>query len=153
MKTQIDDKVEREAMYQSFKRHPGLCPKCGGELRQSYQHYLIATIEGKRKRDSLFIGGDFGWFCTSCPIVLFNVRVISAMLRNVSPCLGVVAKFVVLGTIDWDAIPESLRDVPIGAPGNPIYLVKFRYVPALPEQHIQNRKGKLSRKRRVRIIL
>jgi len=60
MAEMIDLKIERIAVYKSFKRKPGPCPRCGGVLKQNNQSYMIASRTGGRKADSFVIGGDFG---------------------------------------------------------------------------------------------
>lgn len=32
----IDLKIERQAIYKSFKEKPGICPQCGGGLNKAF---------------------------------------------------------------------------------------------------------------------
>src|SRR5574341_92001 len=47
-KPSFDITLPREAICQSFKGKPGLCPRCGGPLQQRSQTYLVATRRGRR---------------------------------------------------------------------------------------------------------
>ena len=118
-------KIPREAIYQSFKNHPCSCPKCGGELFQSYQSYMVATRNGEEIEDSFIIGGDFGWFCEKCPVVVIDPDEVGKMMSFSKPGWRVGPKFLVLGTVDFDAIPQNKRHLPIGAPDVPIPLIQF----------------------------
>ena len=126
----IDPKVPREALYQSFAGQPGPCPKCGSELHMMAQTYMVATREGDRLADSFIIGGDFGWFCKSCPVVVINMVKVGEMLSFRKRGWDIGAEFLVLGIVNLDAVPASKRHLPIGAPGNPVPLVKFRNLAA-----------------------
>jgi len=64
----------RDAIYKIFIGNPGPCPQCRGVLKKSYQSYLVLTHTGKCMKDSFTIGGDFGWFCQSCPVVVLDKR-------------------------------------------------------------------------------
>lgn len=118
-------KVPREAVYQSFKGHPGACPKCHGELLRSTQTYMVATRYGKELGDTFVIGGDFGWFCTQCPVVVIDADRVGEMMSVGKPGWRVGPEFLVLGIVNLDAIPQNKRHLPLGASGNPMPLIQF----------------------------
>jgi hypothetical protein len=119
-------KIQREAIYKNFGGHPGPCPKCGGALEQADLPYMVDTRTGKRLEDFFLISGDFGWYCQSCPVVMLNQAELSKMMDFDKPGWKVGEEFSVLGVMDLDAIPENKRDLPLGSPGTPNVLVKFR---------------------------
>ena len=121
----IDLKIERKAIYKSFKGKPGPCPKCGGVLKQSHQSYMLATKTGVRKADSFILGGDFGWFCISCPTVVLNKDELYKLLSYRMPGWKIGKEIAVLGILNLDAVPANKSHLPLGAPGNPLPLVKF----------------------------
>lgn len=141
---EIDPKIPREAIHQSFKGNPGPCPKCGDELSQSRQTYLVATRAGKRSADSFVMASDFGWFCRSCPTIVINVDEVGMLLGVGKPGWDIGSEFVVLGIVDLDAVPKSKRQLPLGEPGNPVPLVEFSNL--LPPK--RPRKAKRPKKRR-----
>ncbi len=121
----IDITEPRECIHESFKDHPGPCPRCGGFLQQSRQTYLVVTRRGRKIADSFIIGSDFGWFCTHCPTVVIDPADVSKMLQNTLPHWDVGSEFAVAGIIDLDAVPEEKRHLPLGDDDNPIPLVEF----------------------------
>jgi hypothetical protein len=119
-------KTPRQAIYQIFKGSPGPCPKCGGALKKSYQSYMVLTHTGERMADSFMMGGDFGWFCQTCPVVVLDKKGLEKMLGFSRPGWKIGAQFSVAGIIDLDAVPEDKRHLPLGTPGNPLPLIKLR---------------------------
>ena len=118
-------KTPREAIYKTFIGNPGPCPQCGGALEKNYQSYMVLTRTGGREADSFVIGGDFGWFCKSCPVVVLDKKELEKMMGFSKPGWKIGAQFAVAGVIDLDAVPADKRYLPLGAPGNPVPLVKF----------------------------
>ena len=115
----------REAIYKSFTGQPGPCPRCGGELRQSYQTYLVATRRGSKITDSFMMGNDMGWFCTSCPTVVINPEDVNDMMQYQLSHWDAGDEFAVLGLVDLDAVPKDRQSAPLGEEGNPIPLIEF----------------------------
>ena len=72
------------------------------------------------------MGGDFGWFCQSCPIVVLNKTELSKILQESKPDWKVGNEFSVTGIIDLDAVPANKLHLSLGAPGNPVPLIEFR---------------------------
>jgi hypothetical protein len=72
------------------------------------------------------MGGDFGWLCQSCPIVVLNKTELSKILQESKPDWKVGNEFSVTGIIDLDAVPANKRHMLLGAPGNPVPLIEFR---------------------------
>lgn len=128
MEVAIDVTVPREAIYQTVDNQTDSCPKCGGTLHQSYQHYFIATGDSKTEEDAFFAGGKFGWFCDSCPTVVIDTGELMEHFKNLPSGWTLGTKFNVLGLVDIEAIPEEKRDLPIGDKRNPVPLVPFTNV-------------------------
>ena len=121
----IDPKIERKAIYKSFKGKPGPCAQCGGVLKQSHQSYVIATRNGGREADSFIVSGDFGWFCASCPSVVLNKDELGKMFSYSMPGWKIGKQTAVLGILNLDAVPANKSHLLLGAPGNPMPLVRF----------------------------
>jgi hypothetical protein len=131
--------IQREAIYKEFTKEPGPCPKCNGALEQASVPYLVATRTGRRIEDSFIVSGDFGWFCQSCPVLVFNQSELRKMMGFSKPGWKVGQEFSVMGVMNLDAIPENKRHLPISSPGMPNTLVKFRNLegekPAARQRH------------------
>ncbi len=121
----IDLKIERQAIYKSFKEKPGICPQCGGGLKQSFLSYMVASQTGRRQADSFIVGGNFGWFCASCPTVVINKDELGKMFGFRMPGWKVGKEIEVLGILNTDAVPSNKRHLLLGGAGNPAPLVKF----------------------------
>ena len=132
-------KIQREAVYKDFADEPGPCPKCGNVLEQANLPYMVVTRTGNRLEDSFLISGDFGWYCQSCPVLVLNRAKLSKMMGFGKPGWKVGQEFSVMGVMNLDAIPENKRDIPLGSPGMPNVLVKFRNLegekPASRQRH------------------
>ena len=122
----INIKIPRRAEYRSFEDDPGACPRCGGVLVNEYQTYMLATRRGKNITDSFVVGGNFGWFCKSCPVVVLNRDEIGKMLSFGESRWNIGLEYVALGIVNLDAIPASKRHLPIGNDDNPVPLVEFQ---------------------------
>jgi hypothetical protein len=121
----IDIRQPRLALYRQLVGHPGECPRCGGELRQHYQSYVIVSHTGSRLADPFMVGSTFGWFCVQCPVVVINSREVGALLGHARSDWDVGAEWTVLGLLDLDAVPEEKRSLPLGTGENPLPLVRF----------------------------
>jgi hypothetical protein len=124
-KVSIDISIPRECVYKALGNDPGPCPRCGGQLRQSHQTYMIVTKHGDQSGDSFITNGDMGWFCLQCPTVVINTEELSRMFQVQLPHWNVGPEFAVAGIVDLDAIPKEKEHLPLGADGNPIPLVLF----------------------------
>jgi len=132
-------KIHREAVYKDFVDEPGPCPKCSSVLEQANLPYMVVTRTGNRLEDSFLISGDFGWYCQSCPVLVLNRAKLSKTMGFGKPGWKVGQEFSVMGVMNLDAIPENKRDIPLGSPGMPNVLVKFRNLegekPASRQRH------------------
>jgi hypothetical protein len=123
----INIKIPRQAIYRAFTDDPGSCPNCGETLVNEVQTYLVATRRNGKIADSFILDSNFGWFCTSCPIVVLNQDKIRRLLSTgISKWLNAGLEYLALGIVNLDAIPASKRHLPIGEAGNPIPLIKFK---------------------------
>ncbi len=66
-----------------------------------------------------------GWFCTHCPTVVIDPAEVSELLQTKLPHWDVGNEFVVLGLVNWDAVPDEKENLPIGGDDNPIPLIRF----------------------------
>jgi hypothetical protein len=122
----IDIKIPRQAIYRNFEDDPGTCPNCGGALVNENQTYMTLGWRGRKMVDSLVIGGRFGWFCESCPIIVLDEIEIR---KTTTASTGGVARpeveYKVLGIVDMGAVPEHKRQLPIGSKDNPMSIITF----------------------------
>ena len=120
-----DVALPRESLLDSFEGEPGPCPRCRSRLIQSSQTYEVATRRGRRLADSLIMGSDFGWFCPGCPIVVINGARVCEMISLARPSWNIGSEYLVLGILNFDAIPPEKRNLPFGTEDNPTPLVPF----------------------------
>jgi len=101
------------------------CPECGTKLEKEYHAYAVAAGGGDDDDTLLLTGNDLGSFCPKCDVVVLDVRGFASHVSlGISP-ESRASKFVVLGIVDVDAIPEEKQNLPLGAKDNPVPLVKF----------------------------
>ena len=98
------------------------CPRCGAALIKQFHSYLLIVKEGKNFQ-SFVTGNDGGSFCLSCPVVVLDKSKFEGVA--IAGDASRSSMFTVVGIIDFDAIPEDKRNIPIGKDDNPIPLVKF----------------------------
>ena len=121
-----DASIPRARVMKEFTGDPGHCPRCGGRLCQHYHSYLVATRRGKELADFFNIGGKFGWFCPDCPTVVLDTQQVEKILvGGAASRWDVGEEYIVIGLIDFDAVPEDKVDLPLGTDENPIPLVEF----------------------------
>jgi hypothetical protein len=132
--TILDISDPREAFYQTLSGHEFKCPKCGGILKQQNKSYLIGNYDGEDELESTVTGGSFGWFCTTCPVVVFNRPELRDFLHHLPSDLEIGPNAIILGIINMNAIPVQKRGMPIGKPENPIPLCIFTNLPPLPPE-------------------
>lgn len=72
------------------------------------------------------VGGDYGWFCQSCPVVVLDKNELEKMIGRGMPGWKVGTEISVAGIVDLDAVPANKSHLPLGEPGNPMPLIKFR---------------------------
>lgn len=128
------------------------CPDCGGPLQREQHSYVLATKH--RGHTEFFIAGtDDGYFCARCPVVVLDregfARFAAIGVRSADDL-----KFVVLGIVDLEAVPEDKRHLPFDEKTNPVPLVRFTNVPgpngSSPADRVRTRKRilKMRRKRK-----
>ena len=126
--SEIDITIPRECIYKEFENNPGPCPRCGSELQQSSQTYMVATRRERTAADSFIIGSDFGWFCAACPTVVINPHDVMELLSFGKPGWKIGPEFAVMGVIDLNAVPPEKAHLSLGDDDNPIPLVQFTNV-------------------------
>jgi len=106
-----------------------VCPECRGRLDREAHSYVLGVRQGEKTSLSV-VGNDAGYFCSTCPVVVLDRPTFSEFSR-----LAVrnhdVGQFIVLGLVDFDAVPIEKRNHPFVEPENPIPLVEFTNLTAL----------------------
>ena len=149
--SEIDITIPRECIYKAFEADSGPCPRCGSQLQQSSQTYMVVTRQGRREGDSFIIGSDFGWFCPTCPTVVINPDAVHSFLGYGKPGWNIGPEFAVMGVIDLDAVPPEKAHLPLGDDDNPVPLVQFTNVTSeglTPAKQLPGTSKKTVRKKR-----
>jgi len=124
------------------------CPECQPPLENENQTYLVAVGIG-RNIDPFIFANDGGYFCTQCPVVVLDYDEFEeCAIAAVGGSYRI--QVAVAGIIDWDAVPESKRDMPIGDDENPIPLVEFSNRSSSLESPRERSVSRSERKRRRR---
>ncbi|MBW2975556.1 hypothetical protein KY366_07585 [Candidatus Woesearchaeota archaeon] len=105
-----------------FNNNRRCCPKCGSGLEKEYHSYMVVSeIDGER--ESFLTGNDNGYFCKKCPVVVLDKK---GFEYPFSAATGKKEfKIAVTGIVDFDAVPEDKKHIPLGEDNNPIPLVEF----------------------------
>jgi len=114
--------VRRKMFWSSEVGGTSTCPECDSPLEAEHHGYVMMVRESGDLRPFI-VGNKDGHFCPACPTVVLDSE---EFKRHVS----VVAttrrtEYLVLGLVDFEAIPEDKRDVPLGEDDNPVPLVEF----------------------------
>lgn len=99
------------------------CPNCGTPLESEYHGYLMATRR-RGKVDLQVVGNTAGSFCGKCPLVVLD-RDEFEMLLALCARTGGALDYVVMGMVDFDAVPKDKRNLPFDDDTNPLPLVRF----------------------------
>ena len=121
----MDKTVERRVIYKTFKGNPGSCPQCGQMLKKSSQSYMVATRTGGKIANFFVVGGDFGWFCASCPMVVLDKNELERVLKFSLPGWNAGKEISVLGMIDLNKVSDDKKHLPLGVTDNPVQLIRF----------------------------
>src|SRR5262249_32288420 len=101
------------------------CPLCRSKLEKEYVTYMFVVEEDEEKQ-AYISGNDLGAFCPQCPVVVLDMK---EFVHMVVETAGVTEDtslvFMLLGIINFDAIPEEKKHLPIGDKDTPIPLVEF----------------------------
>jgi hypothetical protein len=119
--SKIDPSVPRRLYWSHDLASATHCPKCGAALVQDFQTYAVAIEEGKQL-NSFALGTDSGHFCPQCPVAVLDADGFRELIR----AEGIDAqRFIVIGLVDLDAVPEEKADLPLGDDDNPLPVVEF----------------------------
>ena len=129
------------------------CPECGGALEVESHVYVLGTRR-YGDVDVHMAGNDAGHFCGRCPVVVLDRGEFERFVGIVTRGSDHV-RYLVMGIVDLDAVPEDKRGTPFDDETNPIPLVKFtnlgqRKPPARPKKTPKRRGKRKRRKRRKR---
>ena len=116
-----------------------ICPVCNSKTQNEYRSYMVA-IEEKGKRDALMMGGKVGFFCPNCPVVVLETETIEEMIASYTQ--NEDFRYVVMGIVDMDAVPEDKRAVPLGDDDNPIPLIGVDIVSNRPQIQKERKVGR-----------
>jgi hypothetical protein len=105
------------------------CPLCHSALEKEYHTYGIAVVSGKEIR-TLITGNDAGSFCPECPVVVLDRKGFDQVMEDIVRerpdwVMSDSLRYIVVGLVDTDAVPEDKRHLPPGSEDNPITVVEF----------------------------
>lgn len=126
-------------MYYSDQCNLTICPECGSDLIKESCTILLGAKSDTDEAE--FITNLTGsHFCTNCPVVVFDAEKIEK-----AATLGIRGdqnlKYIILGIIHLDSIPDNKKHLEIGCDENPVPLVPF--LPDLNNQTtIFNKQGR-----------
>jgi hypothetical protein len=105
------------------------CPLCHSALEREFHTYGIAVVSGK-EITTLITGNDAGSFCPECPVVVLDRKGFEQVMEDIvkeRPDRGMYGdlRFIVIGIMDMDAVPEDKRHLPPGDDDPPIPMVEF----------------------------
>lgn len=102
------------------------CPDCGAPLEAEHHAYVLVTRRGG-DMDFHLVGNAAGHFCEKCPLVVLDrERFEDFVALAVGPEDRV--KYVVMGIVDFEAVPEDKKSLPFDDDTNPVPLVEFTNV-------------------------
>ena len=105
------------------------CPLCHSPLENEYHTYGVAIVSG-REATTFITGNDAGSFCPECPVVVLDRKIFEQVMEDIveeRPDWGMSGdlRYIVMGLVDTDAVPEDKRHLPPGDEDNPISVVEF----------------------------
>ncbi len=121
-KDKFDVSIHRR-MY--FSEDCGLtsCPECGLPLIKQNCSIFFTSISDSIEVDSI-TNLTNSHFCDVCPVVVFDSEKIEQAVKYVAKGKKSI-RYSISGIIDFDAIPEEKKHVPLGIEENPVPVVKF----------------------------
>ena len=118
--------LPRKMYWSDEVREYASCPDCGTALESEQHTYMVVT---RRSGDMEFhmVGNTAGHFCADCPVVVLDriefERFVALAARRTDD-----VDYVVMGTVDLDAVPEDKRSLRFDDDTNPVPLVEFTNV-------------------------
>src|SRR5215470_19935347 len=105
------------------------CPLCHSALENEYHTYGMAVVNGK-ETTTLITGNDAGSFCPVCPVVVLDRKGFEQVMEDIVEgrpdwLMSGALRYIVIGLVDTDAVPEDKRHLPPGDEDNPINIVEF----------------------------
>ena len=102
---------------------------CHSPLENEYHTYGVAIVSG-REATTFITGNDAGSFCPECPVVVLDRKIFEQVMEDIveeRPDWGMSGdlRYIVMGLVDTDAVPEDKRHLPPGDEDNPISVVEF----------------------------
>jgi hypothetical protein len=105
------------------------CPLCHSPLEGEYHTYVMAIVSG-REPTTFITGNDAGSFCPVCPVVVLDRKGFKQVVEEIvgeKPDWGMSGdlRYIVIGLVDTDAVPEGKPHLPPGDEDTPIQVVEF----------------------------
>jgi len=123
------------------------CPKCHGPLESEFHSYLCAVRHGN-EINTFMIGNDAGYFCGRCSVIVLDFDVFAKIADAMAPSRFSSAEFLVMGMVDFDAIPPDKADMPLGEGDNPIPFKAFTNMQPSKKHQKKRKQGKRKKRRR-----
>lgn len=121
------------------------CPECGAETIAEGSTVLLA-VKSTTNQGEFMTNNVGSHFCSTCPVVIFD-----SFLVEQAAAIGIRKgrglKYMILGMVDIDAIPEEKKHLEIGTDENPVPIVQF-----LPDLKMSREKRKSLDKRKPRKV-
>jgi len=125
----FDASVPRKMFWSDKLVNKKKCPRCHSALENEYHIYGIAVVSG-RGTTTLITGNDAGSFCPECPVVVLDRKDFEQVMVDIveeRPDWGMSGslRYIVIGLVDTEAVPEDKRHLPPGDEDNPVTVVEF----------------------------
>jgi len=125
----FDASVPRKMFWSDKLVNKKKCPRCHSALENEYHIYGIAVVSG-RETTTLITGNDAGSFCPECPVVVLDRKDFEQVMVDIveeRPDWGMsgALRYIVIGLVDTEAVPEDKRHLPPGDEDNPVTVVEF----------------------------
>jgi hypothetical protein len=125
----FDASIPRKMFWSDKLVNRKKCPLCHSALETEYHTYGMAVWIGSEST-TFIAGNDYGSFCPECPVVVLDRAGFGQVVEEIveeRPDRGLsgAVRFVVIGIMDTDAVPEDKRHLPPGDDDNPIPIVEF----------------------------
>ena len=125
----FDASVPRRMFWSDKLVNKKKCPLCHSVLEDEHHTYAMAVRSGG-ETTPLITGNDAGSFCPECPVVVLDRKGFERVVEGIAeerPDWGIsgAVRFVVLGIVNMEAVPEDKRHLPLGGDDNPIPIVEF----------------------------
>jgi hypothetical protein len=125
----FDASIPRKMFWSDKLVNRKKCPLCHSALENEYHTYGMAAVSGM-ETTTFITGNDSGSFCPKCPVVVLDRKGFEQVMEDIAeerPGWGMsgALRYIVIGLVDTEAVPEDKRHLPPGDEDNPIQVVEF----------------------------